>query len=127
MNPWQAGLGAFLDMRKPDFIGKQALATADRGLLLHGLQCPQGEPASGGEVMRAGKSIGRVTAAAWSPLLKCGTAIVRLHRASDAAPAEVEVRLRTGDMAAASLVGLPMYDPDKAIPRGLDRTVPTRS
>lgn len=127
MNPWQAGLGAFLDMRKPDFIGKQALATADRGLLLHGLQCPQGEPATGSEVMRAGKSIGRVTAAAWSPLLKCGTAIVRLHRASDAAPAEVEVRLRTGDMAAASLVGLPMYDPDKAIPRGLDRTVPTRS
>ncbi len=127
MNPYQAGLGGFVDMRKADFIGKAALANADRGLLLHGLKSPKGEPLVEGEVARGGKRIGRVTAAAWSPFLKCGTAIVRLDRASDAAPAEVSVRLRDDQMAAAQLVSLPMYDADKAIPRGIDKSIPERA
>lgn len=127
MNPYQAGLGSFVDMRKPDFIGKAALATADRGLLLHGLKCPDGEPLVDGELFRGERRIGRVTAAAWSPFLKCGTAIVRLDYVADAEPAEVCVRLRDGSLAQARLVGLPMYDADKAIPRGVDTRIPDRT
>lgn len=126
MNPYQAGLGGYVDMRKADFIGKAALARADHGLLLHGLKCPEGEPLVDGEVVRGGKRIGRVTAAAWSPYLKCGTAIVRLDRASEAAPAEVSVRLRDDSLAAAQLVSLPLYDAEKAIPRGIDKSIPER-
>ncbi|MEZ5926323.1 MAG: aminomethyltransferase family protein [Hyphomicrobiaceae bacterium] len=126
MNPYQAGLGGFVDMRKPDFIGKSALERADRGLLLHGLQCPAGEPLVDGEVVRAGRAIGRVTAAAWSPYLECGTAIVRLDKAADAEPQAVEVRLRDGTLSAARLVSLPMYDAEKAIPRGIDTAIPDR-
>lgn len=127
MNPWQAGLGDFVDMSKPVFIGRKALETADRGLLLHGLQCPAGEPLIGGEVLGEGRPIGRVTAAAWSPHLKCGTAIVRLDAASHAGAKAIAVRLRDGATEKARLVRLPMYDPEKKIPRGLDTTIPARS
>ena len=39
INPFQAGLGKFVHMDKDDFIGKTALATADREQLLWGLSC----------------------------------------------------------------------------------------
>jgi len=126
MNPYQAGLGSVVDMSKPDFIGKAALANADRGLLLHGLTCEAGEPYIDGEVCSNGQPIGRVTAAAWSPYLKCGTAIVRLNKASNRSLGAITVRLRNGAMMPASLVNLPMYDINKAIPRGLDKTIPGR-
>ena len=126
MNPFQAGLDFVVDMSKDDFIGRKALETADRGLLLHGLQCPAGEPAEGGEVAAGGRTIGRVTAAAWSPYLQCGTAIVRLAKAAAAAAADIAVRTRDGAMSTAKLVVLPMYDTDKLIPRGKDTTIPER-
>jgi glycine cleavage system aminomethyltransferase T len=126
MNPYQAGLGSVVDMNKPDFIGKAALADADKGLLLHGLTCEVGEPYIGGDVCSAGQPIGRVTAAAWSPFLTCGTAIVRLDHASNRSLGAITVRLRDGTMMPASLVDLPMYDTNKAIPRGLDKTIPSK-
>jgi aminomethyltransferase len=126
MNPYQAGLGSFIDVRKTDFIGKAALETADKGLLLHGLKCPAGEPYIDGEVCADGRPIGRVTAAAWSPYLNCGTAIVRLGQAGDRGLANISVRLRDGSMQVAELVDLPMYDVDKAIPRGIDKAIPER-
>jgi len=127
MNPFQAGLGVFVDMKKPDFIGKAALANADRGVLLHGLKCADGEPYIHGEVCSNGKPVGRVTAAAWSPYLKCETAIVRLENANSRSAGGITVRLRDGTMKPASLVDLPMYDLNKAIPRGLDKTIPDRA
>jgi len=126
MNPYQAGLGGFVELRKADFIGKAALEQADRGLLLCGLTCAAAEPLIGGEVVAGGRAIGRVTAAAWSPFLACGTAIVRLQRAADRDGAGVEVRTRDGLLARATLADLPLYDRDKAIPRGLDRAIPQR-
>ena len=125
-NPYQAGLGGFVDMRKPDFIGKAALVDADKGLLVTGLQCDAGEPFIDGEVMSGGMQIGRVTAAAWSPFLKCGTAIIRLSDARHAGAPSVTVRTRDGNLNPARIVELPMYDKDKAIPRGLDTTIPER-
>ena len=44
MNPYQAGLGAFVDMKKADFIGKAALAVADGRPMLHGVRCADAEP-----------------------------------------------------------------------------------
>jgi aminomethyltransferase len=125
-NPYQAGLGGFVDMRKPDFIGKAALVNADKGLLVTGLQCDAGEPFIDGEVMSGGMQIGRVTAAAWSPFLKCGTAIIRLTDARHAGAPSVAVRTRDGNLNPARITELPMYDKDKAIPRGLDKTIPDR-
>ncbi len=130
LNPFQAGLGDFVDMAKGDFVGKAALAAADRTLRLHGLKCEPAEPAIGGKVSAANQAIGRVTAAAWSPFLGHGTAIVRLDGAALAdAPltGELTVEGRDGAAHPASLVELPFYDGDKRIPRGLDTAIPDQT
>ena len=126
MNPWQAGLGSFIDLGKGDFIGRDALLTADRRPLLTGLTCAGGEPVTGAPVHAGGKAIGRVTAAAWSPHLACGIAIVRLRDADDRSAAGVTVAARGKGEQSASLTDLPLYDREKAIPRGLDRSIPDR-
>lgn len=125
MNPFQAGLGAFVRFDDREFIGREALLGADRGLLLHGLKCPAAEPLIGGQIRGGGEIAGRVTAAAWSPLQRCGVAIVRLRDAGLAGRSDIEVAGRDGAFHAADLVELPMYDKDKRIPRGLDTAVPS--
>jgi aminomethyltransferase len=126
LNPFQVGLGGFVDMAKGDFIGKAALAAADRVPRLYGLKCDPAEPAIGGAVSAANQVIGRVTAAAWSPFLGHGTAIVRLE---DAPPVvgELVVVGRDGESYPASLIELPFYDDEKCIPRGLDTTIPDQT
>jgi hypothetical protein len=39
MTPYAAGLGAFVDLSKPDFNGRSALEAADKSCLLFGLEC----------------------------------------------------------------------------------------
>lgn len=127
MNPFQAGLGAFIKLDGPDFIGKAALETADRGVLVHGLRCPAGEPLIEGAVLVNGQPAGRVTAAAFSPLYDAGVAIVRLNSATLAGAGKVTVQCRDGAAHPASIVTLPMYDTDKRIPRGQDTEIPALS
>jgi glycine cleavage system aminomethyltransferase T len=124
MNPFQAGLGDFINLDKPDFVGKAALKTADRGLLLHGLRCRSAEPLIGGAVRAGRETIGRVTAAAWSPLYTAGVAIIRLKTASAAKRPDIHVQGRDLGYHAAEIVDLPMYDAEKRIPRGKELTVP---
>jgi aminomethyltransferase len=124
MNPFQAGLGGFIKMDGPEFIGKAALAKADRGVLVHGLRCPSGEPLIGGALYSKGQPIGKVSAAAWSPLYRAGVAIIRLSDARHLKAAGVNVQCRDGIAHPATLVALPMYDPEKRIPRGQDTVVP---
>lgn len=124
MNPFQAGLGAIVDLERHDFIGRAALRTADRGLLLHGLTCAGSEPLIHAEVTDGERPIGRVTAGAWTPLDERGIAIVRLDRAVESTAKDVRVRGRDGALHPARLTSLPLYDQDKRIPRGLDTAIP---
>ena len=124
MNPFQAGLGGFIKMDGPDFIGKAALAKADRGVLVHGLRCPSGEPLIGGTLQSKGQPIGKVSAAAWSPLYGAGVAIIRLADARHLQAADVTVQCRDGNAYPATIVALPMYDLEKRIPRGQDTGIP---
>jgi aminomethyltransferase len=124
MNPFQAGLGEFVDLDKPDFIGKAALKSADRGLLLHGMRCRSAEPLIGGDVRSGEERIGHVTAAAWSPLYTAGVAIVRLTDASMVKGPNINVMGRDLAHHAAQFVSLPMYDTEKLIPRGKDTSIP---
>ena len=124
MSPFQAGLGGFIKMDGPDFIGKAALGNADRGVLVHGLRCPSGEPLIGGTLQSRGQLIGRVSAAAWSPLYGAGVAIIRLADARHLQAADVTVQCRDGNAYPATIVALPMYDLEKRIPRGQDTGIP---
>ncbi len=123
MTPFEAGLGAFVDLTKEGFVGWDALVKRQSGTRIMGLKCPGGEPLREGQVLVAGQAAGFVTAGSWSPHLGCGIAIIRLHSPT-AAGTSGEVHCRDGKIHSASIESLPLYDKEKKIPRGLATTLP---
>ncbi|MBT5010330.1 MAG: aminomethyl transferase family protein [Gammaproteobacteria bacterium] len=117
LNPFELGLGQFVDLSKDDFIGRRALLETDRrATRVMGLRSHEVRPIRGDCLMNeASDSLGVITAGAWSPSLDCGIGIIRLDRPIDP---DVALRLRTetGDFQA-ELCPLPFYDPQKRIPR----------
>ena len=124
MTPFHAGLGRFVDMDKPDFIGKQALENSDQRPLLYGVRCDSAEPRVWTIAYRGGKAVGRLTATAWSPFLGAGIGYIRFKEAGDWLGSEVSVTCRHGPTQTAEVVSLPFYDEEKRISRGLDTTIP---
>lgn len=127
MNPFQARLGSFVDMKKADFIGKAALADAATAPLLHGIRCTEAEPLISAPVAVGGAEIGRISAGAWSPFLNCGIGFVRANDPDYGPGTKVEVTGADGKTYAAEIVDLPFYDAEKRIPRGLSTEIPERS
>ncbi len=128
MTPFEAGLGAFVDLDKEGFIGRNALREADRRQLLLGLTCPSTAPLSGLEVRDGGgTTIGRMTAGAWSPYLDCGVGYVRLNSADFVDVKPISLIDGEGTPHPAEIVPLPFYDAAKEIPRGLDTRIPPRN
>jgi aminomethyltransferase len=118
LNPWQAGLGRFVDMDRDDFIGRAALAHCNRELRLSGIRCAQGVPRRGAMVHGTTGELGYVTASARSPQLGCGIAYVRFNAAAPTAGTLVRVDSDAGEQSAVVTVP-PFFDPDKRIARGL--------
>ncbi|MFT3731802.1 MAG: aminomethyltransferase family protein [Hyphomicrobium sp.] len=123
--PFDAGLGAYVDFSKDHFIGRSALETASREPRLIGLISKSGEPLRQSHVTANGKVLGFVTAAAYSPYLDAGIAIVRLNEPIDE-DRRVTVTGRDLKPHAAVLSNLPLYDKEKKIPRGLAVDIPER-
>ena len=119
MTPFDAGLGAFVDFDKKEFVGRDALIDADRGCLLLGLTCDGTVPFSGLEIMDGGRTVGHMTAGAWTPYLKLGVGFVRFEHHDEWLGRKLEVRARDGSRHVCEVVSLPFYDPEKKIPRGL--------
>lgn len=117
LNPFEAGLEKFVDLKSGDFVGRAALAKADRRPLLLGIICKEEMPVAGQGVWQGNAQVGRITTGAWSPHLKQGIGYVRFAKAGDWQGAEV--RLGDAKGPAASIVPLPFYDAEKKIPRGL--------
>jgi glycine cleavage system aminomethyltransferase T len=114
MTPYAAGLGRFVDPTKEHFIGRAALADADRRPRLLGIS-GESVPVPGAPVRREGEVVGRVTAGAWSPFLKRSIGYALMDRA-DAWPGRT---VHLGDEGSpAQIVELPFYDPERLIPRG---------
>jgi aminomethyltransferase len=124
MTPFAAGLGDFVDMEKPGFIGRAALQAADRGRRLWGLRCAAAAPARDCRVLQSGAPVGRITTGAWSPFLNCGIGYVAFDFAGEWLGQTVTLQLDDGTEHPAETVPLPFYDAEKRIPRGLDRTLP---
>ena len=124
MTPFAAGLGAFIELDKPDFVGRAALLTADRRTVLHGLKCTGATPSMNDSVIDGDRVVGRVTAGAQSPYLQAGIGYVRFVEPGDWTGRTLAIRQATGKTYPCEIVGLPFYDTDKRIPRGIDRTIP---
>ena len=114
MTPFAAGLGRFVDLDKPEFLGREALAVADRRPVLFGLTGGS-TPVAGTEVRVDGAVVGHVTAGAWSPFLERGIGYVRMREPGEWVGTEV----RGAEDAGFGVVALPFYDAERAIPRGL--------
>ncbi|QDZ01360.1 aminomethyl transferase family protein [Nitratireductor mangrovi] len=118
VTPFAAGLGAMVDLDKPDFIGKAALQNCDRRNRTWGMRVPGGVARLGDSLSRDGVLAGRVCSTAWSPFQQCGVAIVRLDD-PDLGPGTVlDVACQDDKVRPAETCALPMYDPKGEIPRG---------
>ena len=112
-NPWQAGLGPFVDLDRRGYTGREALDGLDRGLLIHGIEAEGGPPV--GAVLCDGERVGRVTASAVSPTLGRGIGYVRFERPGEWG----EAALTLEDGRECHVRPLPFLDPEKRLPRGL--------
>jgi len=125
MTPFEAGLGAFVDLDKPGFIGRPALIEAKRDAKkLYGLTCAFGTPGYRAQVLDSGQGVGHVTAGAWSPYLKSGIGYVRFDAPGAWAGRKLKVQTAEGKLQDCEILNLPFYDPEKLIPRGLDGSIP---
>ena len=120
MTPYQAGLGPFIDVDKPDFIGREALLMAERDTVLYGIKCPGAIPRMDDIVAENGARAGRITAGVWSPYLDSGIGYVRFDSARDWVGQSLTLCASNGEKYECEIVSLPFYDPEKRIPRGLD-------
>ena len=123
MNPWEAGLGAFVDLGANSFVGRKALKKASRGNRLFGLTCA-GVPGCRQPILEDGKVVGHVTAGTSSPFLGCGIGYARMLEANDWIGRELVIQGADRSLMPCKIIALPFYDPEKRIPRGLDRTIP---
>lgn len=122
--PFDAGLGHFVQMDKPDFIGKAALEKADKRSRTFGMRVRGGIAERGRTISVGGKTVGRVCSSTWSPYQECGVALVRMDDPEMGPGTEVEVTGTDGATYSAQLCSLPMYDAEGAIVRGRNTTIP---
>ncbi len=124
MTPFQAGLEKFIDMDKEGFVGRKALLEADRRKLLFGIKCRTATPAVNDTVLQGNQTVGRVTVGAWSPYLKTAVGYVRFDTPGNWSGQHLSLQTSGGDRQDCEIVELPFYDPEKKIPRGMDKTIP---
>ena len=122
--PFDVGLGHFVQMEKPDFIGKIALQKADKRSRTFGMRVRGGVAERGRNVVFDNRVIGQVCSSTWSPYQECGVAIVRMDKSETGIGTEVQVTGTDGKTYSAQLCALPMYDVDGAIVRGKHKVIP---
>ncbi len=124
MTPYAAGLGAFVDLSKPDFIGRSALQAADKSCLLFGLVCETTTPLVGMKVFIGDKMVGHMQIGDWSPTLNKGIGYVRFYEPAEGKDGwlgeSVTLVDNDGDHHNCEIVSMPFFDAEKRIPRGLD-------
>jgi aminomethyltransferase len=118
VTPFEAGLGVMVDLTKEDFVGKAALEAGDRRRRTWGLRVAGGVARIGRSVLLNGVPVGQVCSSAWSPFQRCGVAIVRLDDPEWPAGTALEVACTDDEVRRGDTCELPMYDPDRLIPRG---------
>ena len=120
LTPFGAGLGNFVALDKADFIGRSALARADRTQLLFGLVCATAAPDAGMQVHHEDGPVGHVTIGTWSPALDAGVGYVRFDRplpGGDWLGQTVFLLNHEGIPHRATVDTLPFVDKEKLLPR----------
>ena len=124
MTPYAAGLSNFVNLDKGDFIGRDALASAEKGRRLMGLTCATTTPGAGNNVRDGNKAVARIKMGVTSPTLGLGIGYVYFDTPGDWIGRELTLEDANGKIYAASIVDVPFFDPERKIVRGIDRTIP---
>lgn len=122
-NPYEVNLDWMVDLGKPVFHGREALARVKQegvkrrlvGLRLEGELAAEPEDA----VLRDGRPVGEVTSATFSPALEVSIALAMLEIAATEPGTRLEVELRghAGRRVGAEVVPIPFLDPERRLAR----------
>ena len=123
-NPYDVGLGKYVDLKKNYFIGKSALETADKDKRCWGIRVENGTALKGSYIKLNSEIIGKVTSSTWSPFQKCGVGIVLLNNAKHKPGIIVDVDCNDNKTHKGEICTLPMYDFKNEIVRGLKTDIP---
>jgi aminomethyltransferase len=111
-NPYEAGLGWVVKLRKGEFVGREALQRIKDGgprRELVGLRCSGRTIPRHGAAVRTGEhEIGAVTSGTYSFWLQYGIAMASVEAAAAPVGTRVDVRTRSGE-GAAEVVPMPFY------------------
>lgn len=113
VNPYEAGLGWVVKLKKGEFVGRRALARIREQGPTRKLVGLRGEgraiPRHGETVVdRKGAALGEVTSGTWSYWLKAGIGMALLDRAAIPEDGRLQV-IQRGQPAAAEVAALPFY------------------
>ncbi len=120
-NPYEVGLGAFVNLSKPHFNGRESLVKMNKKSKLFGISSEKLIPFSGLDIYEKNKVVGKTTAGAYSPFLKKGIGYVFFNNYKDWIRKKLLIRDKKGNFHDCRIVKLPFYDCSKKIPRGLDK------
>jgi aminomethyltransferase len=108
ITPLEAGLGRFVKLDKPDFVGKKALLTPP-GRELVGLRVTgRGIVRNGMDIFKGDEKIGTATSGTHLPYLKAPYALALVKKGSAPLGSEVSADVR-GRRVSAEAVGFPFY------------------
>jgi aminomethyltransferase len=98
-NPIEAGLGFFVDLKKPKFVGRDVLADAKENgtnnrLVAFRMKSKGPPPRPHYSVWREGERIGEVTSGSLSPSLNEGIGMAYVASAHGKAGTEIEIEIR---------------------------------
>ncbi|MDC3077021.1 aminomethyl transferase family protein, partial [Candidatus Pelagibacter sp.] len=123
-NPYDVGLGKYVDLKKNYFIGKSALETADKDKRCWGIRVENGTALKGSYIKLNSEIVGKVTSSTWSPFQKCGVGIVLLNNTKHKPGIIVDVDCNDNKTHKGEICTLPMYDFKNEIVRGLKTDIP---
>ena len=126
-NPFEVGLGRFVDLKKGDFVGKSAMLNAVRKSIIWGLKVNGGIAVKGQTISIDNKDVGTISSSTWSPYLECGVCIARIDKDDLKEGELIDVNGINGEKLKAEISILPMYDKDGLILRGIDKSIPNSS
>ena len=118
-NPFEMGLGSFVDLKKENFIGKEKLFHMNKERLLYGLICKESIPFGGLEILENEQVVGHTTVGAFSPEFKSGIGYVLFKKRGNWPGKKLTLRSTNETLHDCVITPLPFYDSQKKIPRGL--------
>lgn len=120
MNPYEAGLGKFVDNKKVDFIGRNALSRVTKKKKLYGILSEKLLPSRGFSITnRKGIAIGAITSGVFSPYFSAGIGYVKCFSGIDDINQKFTMTSFSGEKDDCQVLDLPFYDKEKLIPRTL--------